>query len=133
MVQYENIAPVILQCDQKMSTAKQRPNTFSGNAANACGRRTNRYNPKNKNDHHRQSNCRLSANGNSNNRTKKRLNPEELRDHKLKCRCYKCNKCGHWAVDHNTDGTIRDGLPSKDNPPKVQSGTNDALDNISKN
>lgn len=53
-------------------------------------------------------------------RKKRNLTPEQLADLKSKSICRECHKKGHWASDHNEDGTLKPGVKSE---PATISGT----------
>jgi len=44
------------------------------------------------------------------------LTPAQLADLKSKSRCNKCDKFGHWASDHNSDGTLKASVLCTDSP-----------------
>ena len=112
-ITYESIAAVIRQCDNGSSTSRQP--TSSNNVLS-----TNSVLSQNQSS---------SQSGSTYSKKKRTMNPEQLRKYKLRCRCNTCGKFGHFHSDHNADGTIKDGLPSNDNPPNASNNSN----NINRN
>lgn len=51
------------------------------------------------------------------------MNPEQIREYKLRRICNSCKMRGHWASEHNKDGTVKDGFLSlpANNAPAVSS------------
>ena len=105
-IKYEDVASVLRQCDriQASSSASQTGNnTVNSNSASYSsnyrgGSSGGKRRGGSSNGHQRSSRPRMS--------------PQELRNYKLKCFCKSCGKLGHWASDHNNDGTVKDNLPS---------------------
>lgn len=104
LVEYESVASVIRQCDSKAdsgpiysSHAVQNGNRMSGNRVNTGNRKPFRN-------------------------VKSKMSRQELRATKLKTRCVKCGKYGHWHNDHAEDGSVKFGLPSLDQPSNSRYG-----------
>lgn len=88
-VSYDSIASVVRQCDQKASDNSQH-NPLRANHVSRPGKK---------------------------NSNKKKLSPEDFAEMKSKSKCRTCNNFGHWSTDHNSDGTLKPGVPSTTSPP----------------
>ena len=110
-IKYESVAAVVRQCDHNMSSTSNRSiSSMSANTGNRASRctRSNR---------------------------KKRLTPHELADLKKKSRCHLCKKFGHWATEHNEDGSLPPTVRSTDEPVdcKVAPGNGSAKETVTFN
>ena len=102
-IKYESIASVLRQCDQ----TGQQSGSASGSALHAGSAAT-------------------TGRGQCPKRGKRRLTPQELADLKRRSTCRECKKKGHWAQDHNPDGSLKPGtLVIDDDDDKQKSSKHD--------
>lgn len=108
LITYESIAVVIRQCGTGASSKRQGSppnNVLSGSALSS----------------QQQGESQSGSNSSNNERT---MNTEQLRKYEPRCRCALCGTYRHFKADHNADGSIKNGLPSNDNPPNGNSNCN---------
>jgi len=80
-----SVASVLRQCDKTKNTPLEMKNSLCADYATAPSRYTKRST----------------------------LTPEQLLDLKSRSTCRKCQNVGHWAVDHNPDGTLKPNVKSE--------------------
>lgn len=87
-VKYEAIASILRQCDRPSGNEDRRNALSSYTAHNTAHRNFNRG----------------------------RMTREQVYEAKLKSRCKRCNKYGHWYGDHEEDGSLKTNALCSDDP-----------------
>lgn len=85
LVNYEGITSVLRQCDCALDSRFHVPDTIISSYASAYSSLTH-----------------------------KKFLRNQLLNLKLHCKCKSCEKYGHWAVDHNPNGSMPAGVSSND-------------------
>jgi len=99
-VKYEQFASVIRQCDKKQDKDKD---TVDSDALHASVVRAVKEHMKNTKP------------------PRRTLTADQLANLKSKSKCRRCMKYGHWADDHNEDGSLKPGVTSTHEPPNSSS------------
>lgn len=115
-IKYESVASILRQCERDRTQPAATPlDAHSGSPAPSGGGGGN-------------SGGRGKRKGGGGGGRKKRMTAEEIRTHKLNSQCHFCSakgltRYGHWATDHNPDGSLSPNFPSLERPANANAAT----------